>query len=111
MIDAQTRNPLRIGSDEIAPPSLPVPVDQLDAVRDRLNRHSIASASSFAKRRSPARGESVGREDRATCNDSTCAASKDRTGSWSPENACERHGRPRGTIPENRSTSDNPVTR
>jgi hypothetical protein len=41
MIDAQTRKPLRIRTDEIAGSSLQVPVDQLDEVRDRLNRHSV----------------------------------------------------------------------
>jgi hypothetical protein len=41
MIDAKTRKPLRIETDEIALPLLTVPVDQLDEVRDRLNRHSI----------------------------------------------------------------------
>jgi hypothetical protein len=41
MIDAQTRKPLRIRTDEIAGSSLHVPVDQLDQIRERLNRHSI----------------------------------------------------------------------
>jgi hypothetical protein len=41
MIDAQTRKPLRLETDEIALPLLRVPVDQLDEVRDRLNCHSI----------------------------------------------------------------------
>jgi hypothetical protein len=41
MINAQTRKPLRIKTDEIAGSSLRVPADQLDLVRERLNRHSI----------------------------------------------------------------------
>jgi hypothetical protein len=41
MIDVQTQKPLRIETDEIAGPSLHVPVDQLDQIRERLNRHSI----------------------------------------------------------------------
>jgi hypothetical protein len=41
MIDAKTGKLLRIRTDEIAGSSLRVPVDQLDLVRERLNRHSI----------------------------------------------------------------------
>jgi hypothetical protein len=40
-IDAKTRKPLRIRTDEIAGSSLEVPEAQLDQVRERLNRHSI----------------------------------------------------------------------
>ena len=41
MIDAETKKPLRIETDEIALPSLSVPVVQLDHIRERLNRHAI----------------------------------------------------------------------
>jgi hypothetical protein len=41
MIDAETQKPLRIRTYEDAPSLLTVPVDQLDRVRERLNRHSI----------------------------------------------------------------------
>jgi hypothetical protein len=41
MIDAETKKPIRIKTDEIALPSLRVPVEQLDQLRERLNRHSI----------------------------------------------------------------------
>jgi hypothetical protein len=41
MIDAKTGTPLRIRTDEIAGSSHHVPADQLDQVRERLNRHSI----------------------------------------------------------------------
>jgi hypothetical protein len=41
MIDAATQKPLRIKTYENADPLLRVPVEQLDQVRDRLNRHSI----------------------------------------------------------------------
>jgi hypothetical protein len=41
MINAETQKPLRIRTYEDAPSLLTVPVDQLDQVRERLNRHSV----------------------------------------------------------------------
>src|SRR5262249_43556308 len=41
MIDAETQKPLRIRTYEDAPSLLRVPVEQLEQVRERLNRHSI----------------------------------------------------------------------
>jgi hypothetical protein len=41
MIDAETQKPLRIRTYEDAPALLRVPMEQLDQVRECLNRHSI----------------------------------------------------------------------
>jgi hypothetical protein len=42
MIDAQTQRPLRVSDDEIAGPSLMLPVSQLDRIRDVLDRDGIS---------------------------------------------------------------------
>jgi hypothetical protein len=41
MIDAQTQRPLRVADDEVAGPSLMLPVSQLDRIRNLLDRNGI----------------------------------------------------------------------
>ncbi len=41
MLDVHTKKPLRVSSHEIAGPSLRVPEDQVEQIRERLDREAI----------------------------------------------------------------------